>query len=125
MGYCVEMTLRDVKFKKSHTKAMIKVLRKLNNELLIPNNSWCRFHPDCDDLEEIFDNMSFSLNEDETYGYIEDFIGEKLGHHEEVLRALAPYLEDCEIKFLGEDDTAWKFKIVNGKALDSVYREEF
>lgn len=126
MGYCVSMTFINVRFKKEHQKEMVSALQHLNKQLLIPEKSWCRFPEDENNLENILcEHFSLEINEDETHGFIEGFWGEKLGHHEEIFRTLAPWLEDCEFKFLGEDDTAWKFSVVNGIAHDSIYREEF
>lgn len=113
MGICVDITLTDVKFLKSNQTKMLKALSK---EFKIPKY---------DSFEEILESFGFPLNEDEIHGYIEECWSEKLHDQEKVLRTLAPYLFDCEIKFVCEDDSAWKFKIIDGVAQESEYREEF
>ena len=125
MGYCPDLTVIDVKFDMTYEKDVREKLKAYNKDKLIPKNDWCRFHPALEDIVEIFDEIGFELVEKCGFYQITEFLGEKLGSHEGIIRLLANYLTDCEVKFVGEDDTAWKFKVVNGVAQPSIYREEF
>jgi hypothetical protein len=115
MGYCVEIELRNVKFKKEHWKEVREKLVKWNEGYLKPNSDWLRFDSSLETAEEIFEDMRYSAGEFGDYIEIGEFEGEKLGSDEEMFEMLAPYLEDCEIVYEGEDGNDWKQTIKDGK----------
>lgn len=113
MGYCVDIELRNVKFKKSDWKEIREKLVAWNNEYLHPKSDWLRFDSDLDEPEEVFEDMRYSAYDDGTTVEIGCFEGEKLGSDEKMFELLAPYLEDCEIVYQGEDGNDWKQVIRN------------
>ena len=60
MGYCVDMEFRDVKFKKSSTDDVVKILKELNASWH-KTSDWCRFDRSLEDISEIFEDIGFDL----------------------------------------------------------------
>lgn len=121
MGYCVEIELRNVKFKKTHWKEIREKLVEWNNVYLKPRSDWRRFNSDLETVEDVFGDIGYSAGEFGEYVIIGEFEREKLGSDEKMFELLAPYLEDCEIVYEGEDGTDWK-QVIKGGQLVVVER---
>ena len=125
MGYCVKMQLENVVIPEEKQDQAIKILTELNKKW-IKENDWCRFDSyTADSLDEIIEEIGFSCSYYEDGSLeIEDFEREKLGGHEEMFIALSPVLEDCSIRFFGEDDNDWKI-IIENHEFETIYRESW
>lgn len=123
MGYEVNIELRNVKFEKKDANTVKEILKKYNKEVLIPKSSYGRFSNSLDNLEEIFEEIGYECLEYRNHFHVTEFNHEKLGGDQEMWVLLAPYLWDCEIVYVGEDDSAWKQTIKDGQ-VTLTHREE-
>jgi len=123
MGYCVDMSLRGVTFKKEDAPKVVEILKEMNVGWM-KNSDWCRFNSSMEDITEIFEDIGFELEDKDEHYEITEFIREKLGDHENIFIRLAPYLSDSEVAFFGEDDSDWKLVFKDGSHT-RVEREEF
>jgi hypothetical protein len=123
MGYCVDIELRNVRFHKDNWHNIKKTLDVLN-EYWHKKHDWCRFDKSLTDIYDVFKDIGFETSYDGEYIKIEEFLREKLGDHTRMFKQLAPYLEDCEIVFFGEEQAAWKV-VVKNKSCSEEVREDF
>lgn len=110
MGYCVDVTLENVKFKTKYIPEIINKLKE-KNKSWITSNDWRRFHPNLDDILEILDDIGFSSSQKNDEINILYFDREKLGDDYGFWEIIIPYLEpDFSISYEGEDHYKWKYK---------------
>ena len=122
MGYCVQMTLENVEIPKTKEKQALEILNKLN-ESWLRTNDWCRFNPS-ENLLDVLEDLGFETEESDSFYKITEFYREKLGDHCNMFKKLAAVLENCQIKFYGEDDVDWKIVIKDHES-ETIYREDF
>ena len=122
MGYCIGIELRNVKFNKNLTKQVVGKLQELNTRWC-QKSDWCRFDSNLEDIKEIIEDIGFSTIEEDGYIKFEYFEREKLGDHENMFKSLAPFLEDCEIVYEGEDGDDWK-QVIKAGEVSVVTREK-
>ncbi len=123
MGYSVNIELEGVKFKKSNSKEVVKILKELNKTWM-ETSDWCRFSMGLNDVMEIIEDIGFSVSEADGYIIIEEFDRENLGDHQNMFASLAKYLENCKISYSGEDGNNWDQRIINGKLVDDSKLED-
>lgn len=116
MGYSVDITLHNVKLAVLDWPEILDMFRDWNREYLIPNRDWMRFDSSLKSPVEVFEDMRYEAKEVDGFIEILEFVGEKLGSDCILFEKLAPYLiDDCEIKYCGEDGVIWNQFIWGGK----------
>lgn len=119
MGVCVNINLRDVKFKIKHIDKVKQILKEFGKS----DPWWCSYYEYEDNILELLDGFRYDCTQDSEYVNFNYFNGEKLGQDEKMFELLAPYLENCEIVFYTEYNDDWKIKIKDG-VTETIYREE-
>jgi hypothetical protein len=119
MGYCVDMSVDEVKFPVSKLDDFWKIIQKLAKKGGV--YSWVGKNFDkTKDPTDVFHEWRYDahLSRDGKFIEVSSFEGEKLGDDEEFWRALAPVMCDGGvITCHGEDDENWKWKFTNGQML--------
>ncbi|WP_346938235.1 hypothetical protein [uncultured Clostridium sp.] len=70
------------------------------------------------ELEEIWNDLRYEIQEKDDYYIIVDFLGEKLGDDLKLFNLIAEYCEDGYIEFTGEDGERFRFVIKGNKAFE-------
>jgi len=116
-----------IKFKKENMKL---ILQKLSNYFKNSSLRWVNgfdiedmtAKEDDEDtpleLEDIWDDLRYEIQEEDNYYIITDFLGEKLGDDFKFLNLIAEYCEDGYIEFTGEDGEQFRFVIKGDKAYE-------
>lgn len=127
MGYCVYMEECTIKFRKEN---MENILQKLSNYFKTDSLRWVNgfniedmiSKEDDEDtpleLEEIWDDLRYEIQEQDGYYIVVDFLGEKLGDDFKFFNLMAEYCEDGYIEFTGEDGERFRFVIKGNKAFE-------
>lgn len=117
MGYCVEISESTFKVKSENISDLMK---KVKREFIKENigDRWLCVKDilECDDIEQFFYELRLAVYENDGFYYIDYFTGEKLGDYElELYDAMAEFVEDGYIEYLGEDGCKWRYVFKDGK----------
>lgn len=125
MGYCIYHEEGDIKIKKENMKLILKKLSdffKDGGELRWVDGFDIEDLEESDDLEEslyeIWRDLRYTYDENDTYYIINDFYGEKLGDDLKLFQLIAEYCDDGYLQFNGEDGDHFRIVIKDGKAFE-------
>jgi hypothetical protein len=112
MGYCIDVTLREVIIPADKVAACLEVINRLCEAEHI---DWFRGGNPFTDLPTAFSAIRYHATTVDNDVELDYFEGEKLGSDEAIWKALASFVKDgAEIYFRGEDDNHWKYVFKNG-----------
>lgn len=117
MGYGIEFYKSDLVIKEEN---IFKAMRALEGKRFpFCSRLNAPIEGDYDDYEiiEFFEGLRYEIDDDfkrQRFAFI-DFLGEKYGAEDEIFETIAPYCEDGQIMFRGEDGTLIKLMVKNGR----------
>lgn len=125
MGYCIYHEEGNIKIKKEN---MNLILHKLSNyfkhggELRWVDGFDIEDVAEAEDYNEalmqVWEDLRYTYDENDTYYIINDFYGEKLGDDLKLFQLIAEYCEDGYLQFNGEDGDHFRIVIKDGKAFE-------
>lgn len=127
MGYCMYLEESTVKIKKDNMNKTLNVLSDFfeyggelrwvngfNIEDMTPEDEY----DEPLTLEEIWEDLRYTLKEEDNYYIIDEFYGEKLGDDLKLFQIIAGYCENGYLQFCGEDGDHFRIIIKDGQAYE-------
>lgn len=118
MGYCISVNSENFSFNKNKSDDILKAVKEAVQNKQITKCRWTNVNSllYSDNITELFDEMRFEVFKKDKDSYGIDFFGEKYdGCEEQFFKAIAPYINDGYLEYIGEDGDKWRYIFKNGE----------
>lgn len=124
MGYCISVNCDNFSFDVTKAENLMRDVKEAFFKEKIEGR-WIYENAviGSETIEEMFEELRFSLYKDGDKYKIDYFMGEKLdGCEEELFKSMAKYIDDGYLEYIGEDGEQWRYIFKNGECRE-VYPE--